>query len=343
MQPHPQYSFVVTSRNDSHGGNILKRMRLFVSGLIHQANAFRMPIELIFVEWNPPADRPPLHQVLPKPGPNDMLRLRYITVPPAIHQRFRRHIEIPLFQMIAKNVGIRRATSPWILATNIDLIFSDPLCATMARQDLDPQCFYRANRVDIPDGIDESMTLAQQLEWAAQHVIRINGWDARYRYVDVRTHGMKEVGPISRRITDYIGRRHRMRQPLGEREYYLLDRMACGDFTLMHRDAWMAIHGYLELDLYSIHVDTLGIVAARAAGYTQVVFPSEACTYHIDHPAGWSALDTVAKLKFLEERPGIDHSVMLEVAKEMLELRKPLRLNPPDWGFANEHFQEISF
>ncbi|MFN8396221.1 MAG: hypothetical protein U0176_16440 [Bacteroidia bacterium] len=161
MQPHPSYSIVVTSRNDSHGGNILKRMRLFVSGLIHQANAFQMPIELIFVEWNPPADRPPLHEVLPKPAPGDLLTLRYITVPAALHQRYRRRVEIPLFQMIAKNVGIRRAKHPWILATNIDLIFSDPLCAIMARGDLDPGAYYRANRVDIPDGIDESMTLAE--------------------------------------------------------------------------------------------------------------------------------------------------------------------------------------
>lgn len=343
MQPHPSYSIVVTSRNDSHGGNILKRMRLFVSGLIHQANAFQMPIELIFVEWNPPADRPPLHEVLPKPAPGDLLTLRYITVPPALHQRYRRRVEIPLFQMIAKNVGIRRAKHPWILATNIDLIFSDPLCAIMAKGELDPGSYYRANRVDIPDGIDESMTLAEQLDWASKHVIRINGWDSRYQFVDAREHGIKELGPISRWITDQMGKRDRMKQPVGEREYYLLDRMACGDFTMMHRDAWMAIHGYLELDLYSIHVDTLGIAAARAAGYKQVVFPSEACTYHIDHPAGWSAMDAVGKLKFLEERPGIDFGVMLEVAKEMLEKRKPLELNPPDWGFANEELEEISF
>lgn len=343
MQSQPHYSIVVTSRNDSHGGNILKRMRLFVSGLIHQANAFQLPIELIFVEWNPPTDRPPLHEALPKPGPDDLLRLRYIQVPAAIHARYKRATEIPLFQMTAKNVGIRRAVGEYILCTNVDLLFSDALFRWLAQKELNPKAFYRANRVDIPDGITEAMSFAEQMAYAQGHVIRVNGWDARFQHVDVRAHGIKELGPISRRITDRIGARHRRKQPLGEREYYLLDRNACGDFTLMHRDAWAHIQGYAELDLYSIHIDTLGIVAARALGYAQVVLPGEACTYHIDHPSGWSSMGPIEKLKFLEERPGIDFGVLQEVTYHLLETGKQLDINPADWGFLHEKFEETVF
>jgi hypothetical protein len=343
MQSQPYYSIVVTSRNDSHGGNIMKRMRLFMKGLIHQANAFKIPIELVFVEWNPLNDRPPLHEVLPQPKADDLLRLRYITVPKEIHERYKRAKEIPLFQMIAKNVGIRRAKGQYILATNIDLLFSDPLMARLAAQDLDPQCFYRANRVDITDCLEETMPFAEQMAMAKKHIIRVNGWDARFQHVDVRRHGIKELGPVSRWITDQIGKHHRRKQPEGEREYYLLDREACGDFTLMHRDAWERIQGYAELDLYSIHVDTLGIVAARALGYKQVVFPSEACTYHIDHPAGWSAMGPVEKLKFLEQRPGIDFGVLQEVTYHLLETHRQLGINPENWGFIDTQLAEIQF
>jgi hypothetical protein len=339
----PYYSFVVTSRNDSHGGNIMKRMRLFMNGLIHQANAFDLPLELVFVEWNPVPGAPRLHEVLPKPDPTDRLRLRYITVPPEIHHRYRRAREIPLFQMIAKNVGIRRAKGDFILATNIDLLFSDPLFHILAAPNLDPGCFYRANRNDIPDGLAESMTFAEQMDYASRNIIRRNGWDARFKNVDVRAHGIKELGPVSRWITDQIGKRHRRKQPRGEAEYYLLDRNACGDFTMMHRDAWEKIKGYAELDLYSIHVDTLGIVAAKALGYRQVVFPSAACTYHIDHPSGWSSMGPVEKLKFLEERPGIDFGVLQEVTYDLLENHKPLGINTPDWGFASTQFEELEF
>src|SRR5829696_6226748 len=95
----PYVSIVAASRNDNHGGNILQRMRLFVSVLIAQANRHQLPVELIMVEWNPPADRPLLQDILPKPQNGDFLTIRYVIVPKSIHQRYKRANEIPLFQM----------------------------------------------------------------------------------------------------------------------------------------------------------------------------------------------------------------------------------------------------
>jgi hypothetical protein len=342
MQSQPYYSFVVTSRNDFHGGNILKRMRLFMSGLMAQAERHRLPIELVFVEWNPPADRPRLRDVLPNPKTGDYLTVRYIEVPESIHQQYKLAKEIPLFQMIAKNVGIRRARGQFICCTNIDLLFSDALMARLVVQDLDPKCYYRANRVDFPDGIEESMPLDAQLAYARAHVIRVNGWDSRFKYVDARRLGMQEMLPISRKIVDRIAKRHRSKQPAGEGAFYLLDREACGDFTLMHRDAWADIQGYAELDLYSIHVDTLAIAAAWAIGYTQVVWPSAACTYHIDHPSGWSSMGPLEKLKFSAARPGVDYAIMQEVAFYLLKTHERFSVNHATWGFVDEAFEEVT-
>ena len=247
MQSQPYYSIVVTSRNDSHGGNIMKRMRLFVKGLIHQSNKFGLPIELIFVEWNPIPGQPRLFEVLPKPAPEDKLRMRFITVPPELHARYKRAEEIPLFQMIAKNVGIRRAKGQFILASNVDLLFSDALFARMAACDLDPNSFYRANRVDIPDGIDENMSFEAQMAYSKAHVIRVNGWDSRFQYVDVRAHGIKELGPISRWITDQIGKRHRRKQPQSEAGEGLgnaASRLSCRCLHIPHRPSnGLEFHG----------------------------------------------------------------------------------------------------
>src|SRR5438045_9104446 len=107
-------------------------MKLFVSGLIAQANRPHLPVELIMVEWNPPVDRPLLHNILPKPQHGDFLTSRYLSVPKSIHQRYKRANEIQLFQMIAKNVGIRSAKSEFILCTNIDLLFTDELFLILA-------------------------------------------------------------------------------------------------------------------------------------------------------------------------------------------------------------------
>ena len=60
-------SIVVASRNDNHGGDMTRRMRIFVKGLIDQCNKFKLRAELIIVEWNPPSDKPLLHEeVYPK-------------------------------------------------------------------------------------------------------------------------------------------------------------------------------------------------------------------------------------------------------------------------------------
>ena len=105
----PDLSIVVTSRNDEHGGDIGQRMRFFINGLLHQTRRVGLSAELLVVEWNPPEGAPRLHEVLPRPAEGDWLRIRTITVPPKVHGRFRHGDTIPLYQMIAKNVGIRRS------------------------------------------------------------------------------------------------------------------------------------------------------------------------------------------------------------------------------------------
>ena len=146
----PYLSIVAASRNDNHGGDMHKRMRIFVNGLIHQCNKFKLPCELIMVEWNPPADKPLLNEILPSPSMDDYLSIRYLIVPHELHAKLKIAEELPLFQMIAKNVGIRRAKAEFVLCTNVDLLFSDELFAELAKRKLEQGKYYRANRCDIP-------------------------------------------------------------------------------------------------------------------------------------------------------------------------------------------------
>lgn len=336
-------SIIVTSRNDLHGGNILKRMRLFVQGLLEQTRRHGVAAELIFVEWNPPAERERLGDILPQPGPEDRLHIRYIVVPAELHARYTRGKVIPLFQMVAKNVGIRRAKGDFILCTNVDLLFSDALMRWFRPEALDPRCFYRANRCDVPDGIDPAWPIAEQLAWCSRHIIRRNGFLRDFPHANWQQLGWQEKPRWVLRYSDWFARRARAKQEYADRTYYLLDKEACGDFTLMHRDAWHAIEGHLELDLYSIHLDTLAIAAAAALGYKQEILPPAACCYHIDHPQGWSAMSGTEKIKFTEERPGIGTDIVYEAATQAIRQGKPYGLNPPDWGFAGENLLEYSF
>jgi hypothetical protein len=336
-------SVIVTSRNDDHGGNILKRMRLFQNGLMEQARRYNFPIELIIVEWNPLEDRPRLQEVLPKPSTNDCLELRFITVPAEIHNRHRRASDIPLFQMIAKNVGIRRARGAFILCSNIDLLFSDALFRILADKTLSGGAYYRAKRCDVPDCIDPQWSLTQQLDWCERNVIRRLGRDLRFRNFNLELLGLQDKGYLTKWLLDKMALGLGFYWSPQKRSFYQLDLFACGDFTLMSREAWHAIQGYVELDLYSLHIDSLGLVAAAAMGYRQHVFPPEACTYHIDHATGWAALSPIEKVRLMADRPALDYALLQEVGLHALEKKQPLDLNSPNWGYADVELEEVVF
>jgi hypothetical protein len=172
MENGCQLSVVVTSRNDGHGGKMLERTRLFGDSLINQANRFGISGELIIVEWNPP-DGPRLSEVLHFQNRSEHFDIRFIEVPESIHVGLRNADVIPLFQMIAKNVGIRRARGKFVLATNPDLLFTDELMSKLA-SDLDPRVMYRLDRTDVEANIPLNATMQEQLSWCESHVLRIH-------------------------------------------------------------------------------------------------------------------------------------------------------------------------
>jgi hypothetical protein len=318
-------------------------MHLFLRGLLDQTSRHRLPAELVVVEWNPPEDRPRLCEVLPKPAAGDCLTLRYVEVPASVHRRYRQAGEIPLFQMIAKNVGIRRARGLFVLCTNVDLLFSDALLRRLADTPLRDDTYYRANRCDVPDGIDPAWDTREQLAWCERNVTRRLGQDSRYTNLNLELVGVHDKGELKKWLFDRWAAVATRRWAREKRSLYRLDTFACGDFTLMSREAWTAIGGYVELDLYSLYVDFLALIAAASLGYRQHVFPRHACTYHIDHTDGWQAMSPVEKLRFLERRPAIDYHLVQEVGLYALRKGGPLGLNPPDWGYAGLDLAERVF
>jgi hypothetical protein len=174
----PYLSVVATARNDDHGGNPLYRMQLFVDGLIAQCDRYQLPAELVLVEWNPPADRPRLADSLQWPANDGWCTVRIVEVPTELHSRLEHADRLPLFQMIGKNVGIRRARGTFVLATNIDILFSDELMELVAAQKLDETRVYRVDRVDVPAEIDISWPIEQQLAFCRDNAIRINYYDS---------------------------------------------------------------------------------------------------------------------------------------------------------------------
>lgn len=330
MKQSPYLSIVATSRNDNHGEKMRFRMELFMNGLLAQCRRHNVAAELILVDWNPPADRPLLHEVLPKPSENDKLTVRYIVVPPELHNQYEQAEKIPLFQMIAKNVGIRRAKGEFVLCTNVDLLFSDEMFDIFAKKRLRKDTFYRADRADIPTDIQADWTLEQQLEYAKNNIIERQ---KNKRYLGL----MKHLAGMNKQRLRKLGKK--MPGILLSQ----LETFACGDFTLMSKEAWIDIEGYPELDLYSIHIDSMGIYAAAALGYRQVIFPPDVCTYHVYHKDGWASMTAKEKVHFCEKRPSLGWDIAYHFGLEIIREGKRYGINAPNWGFADKKLQEIVF
>jgi hypothetical protein len=170
----PYISLVVTARNDDHGGNLLHRMQVFVSGWIEQSRHHGIRSELILVEWNPLPGRPRLAQALRWPVDFGPCQVRFIEVPHELHNRYAHADALPLYQMIAKNVGIRRARGRFVLATNIDILFSSEFARYLAEQRLVPGRMYRMDRHDVMNEVPVDAPIEEQLAWCRTHLIRIN-------------------------------------------------------------------------------------------------------------------------------------------------------------------------
>jgi len=142
-------------------------MQHFVHGFVAQCRRHHQRAELILVEWNSPADRVLLAEELRS------CEIRVITMPREVHSRTPNSDKIPLFQMLAKNVGIRRARGNRVLATNIDLLFSDQAMIRM-RDHLRPGRLYWAERVDVPTDVPESEDFGAVLAYCEREGFRIH-------------------------------------------------------------------------------------------------------------------------------------------------------------------------
>ncbi len=323
----PYLSVVATSRNDDHGGNLTLRMQLFVQCLAAQAKRHRLKTELVLVEWNPPADRPRLRETLRFDAHHPFCSVRIVDVPAAIHSRYRHAQALPVYQMIAKNVGIRRARGRFVLATNVDIVFSDPLFARLAEQDLQVGRCYRSIRHDVDNALTSEMPVEAVLDYCKSHLIRVNQRD-----------GSLDVRDGSRHI---IYRPEVTEKELGHAKLFT---NGCGDFTLLSQEDWRRLRGYAELDMFSFHLDSLFLHCAYYAGIAEHVFPDDHVHYHIEHQEGWTP--EIHRDRTLDARldkgqiDRLDNASLRRLLDRMRDERKPLIFNDAHWGLANDHLAE---
>jgi hypothetical protein len=146
----PDIAAVVVGRNDDYMSDFVERLHATL-----EWNVRYLVNEVVFVEWNPPGDRDLLAYDLTR----KFKCLRAYVVPAEFHERICENENIKLLEYHAKNVGIRRAQSAWIMTTNADAAVGLDSVKNLLNADLDPEVVWTAERFDIPWREDQQTTI----------------------------------------------------------------------------------------------------------------------------------------------------------------------------------------
>lgn len=239
-------SGVTVSRNDNYGEDLV--LRAYYS-LYSMYNSFD---EVIYVDWNSPNNQSlfdRIKETFPKDG-----KIKHICVT----NEFVNSLNLPpesqrCLEVMARNIGIRRATNDWIVSTNIDIIV--PLI--FAEEDFDQNTFYMISRRDI--------TL-EELKNFNGSVLEIQ--DHLYHDLDkYLSHGYSGINSSDK--------------------WSIID--SCGDFQMAHRDIWYTIKGFEEEMIYRGFADSNVQRKAYNAGFNlKPLFNYP--VFHISHKGGFGGV-----------------------------------------------------
>mgnify|MGYP003310204535 FL=1 len=170
----PAYlSLVLTGRNDDYGGPFVPRFFRVLAFNLQELTARQIPVEVRLVEWSPTPGRPLLAERLLETLPSQWHELvtTYV-VDPRYQDVLSLNPRLRYLEFFAKNVGVRRSTGRFILTTNTDTLLSQRLLDLLAKDTLVPGRVYRANRIDLKLGLDDSGLTHTILDNPENHVPR---------------------------------------------------------------------------------------------------------------------------------------------------------------------------
>jgi hypothetical protein len=258
-------SFVVATRNDNHGGNMKSKNQLFIDNWINKTKKYNISSELILIEWNPLKKK--LKDVLKIPKLHKNQSIRIITVPNIVHKTFKNSNKLSFYQMIAKNVGIRRSKGEFVLTTNIDIIFSEKIMHFFATKKLKHGFVYRVDRHDIDlknlkIGYKSDKFYNKYIKLVNKKNYSLNIRLKKKHYTNYTFSSL--LNKILNKRID-IKSKEKFIKLLKNFFSYLFKTLfnkklhtnACGDFILLDSRSFKKLGGFDEFEGYSWHLDTL--------------------------------------------------------------------------------------
>jgi len=212
---------VIISRNDNYGGHLNERATYAINSAINTYD------EVIYVDWNSPT-----HSLLWDIKDNLQLKgnLKHFIITPEIASYLTNNNPDvqKCCEVLARNIGIRRATGDYIVSTNIDIIHPK-------REDIESI---------INDSDNNTMITLSRREVTWDIIKEFHGGEMKFQEWD--------------KLRDYIyvnseERIYEEKTVTGD-DYSLIN--CCGDFQIAPKHIWDEIKGFEEELIYPLFADT---------------------------------------------------------------------------------------
>jgi len=233
-------SAVVCARNDDYGGFLKERAIISLASMLDTFD------EVIYVDWN--SEGKNLIEELGDNIPNTG-KLKYYIVTPKQHKEFTNNDPDAqkVVEVLARNLGIRRATGDIIVSTNIDVV-SPPK------------------------------------EWVERFFKTLYNKDMAYTFAR-RNVAIKNIGEIDLttplKIRDHLVKNMWRMNPKGVEPGWSRV-LGCGDFQLATKEQWYKVKGFEEDMMYRMVADSQ-VQMKMATSKIPVAGLFDYPLFHLDH------------------------------------------------------------
>lgn len=325
-------SIVVVGRNDNYGGDFVQRLQQFFDWNVEYLEKCKISSEIIFVNWNPIKKKQPIEDLIKFPTDRKYTKIRIITVPGEIHEKYVNsdvRKTVPIFEFIAKNTGIRRASGEYILCVNADVLIHPKIFRFIANSKLDKKYYYRANRIDFKT--PKSISLKEIFK--VSYIVSLKGFQYRFgNFFDknLQYHFFRLLNTLkiawefwklrNEAFCNYFG----ISVTYNNATYYT-HCLNSGDFLLMNKKNWQTLRSYPEYTYISTHTDSVFMIIAYSSLKEYIL---RTPVFHQEHDRRytWSAIK--------KEKMFIDAVNFFEdMAKIVIRKQNNTDfLNNKDWG-----------
>jgi hypothetical protein len=139
---------IILGRNDDYEPGWADRLQAVLAYNRERLAGTQFEYRAVFVEWNPPPDRPLLAPELVARFPF----VRGIVVEAAVHKSLSRARQ-PMMMNFPVNAAIRTSSADFLVITGGDILLGEKLCRRLT-DGIRPGCLYRAERVNIEPDLD---------------------------------------------------------------------------------------------------------------------------------------------------------------------------------------------